>query len=112
MLLTEKVEQLECTTSVFLNDELFFKEIECVRLDGGADGGPVHHEVQFLSTERHVVKPTKITLVTILDAVVTVILIESSCKTDVLVKATATHLFRQRYVVLHSVKTERLIRKN
>ena len=59
-----KVEKLECTTSVFLNDELFFKEIECVRVDGGADEGPVHHEVQFLWTERHVVKPTKITLVT------------------------------------------------
>ena len=60
----EKVEKLECTTSVFLNDELFFKEIECVGVDGGTDVGPFHHEMKFLWTERHVVKPTKITLVT------------------------------------------------
>lgn len=60
----EKVQKLECTTSVFLNDELFFKEIECVGVDGGADVGPVHHEVQFLWTERHVVKPAKIILFT------------------------------------------------
>ena len=59
----EKVEKLECTTSVFLNDELFFKEIECVEVDGGTDVGPFHHEMKFLWTERHV-KPTKITLVT------------------------------------------------
>ena len=38
--------------------------------------------------------------------VVTVTLIESSCKTDVLARATTISLFCQRYVVLHSVKTE------
>lgn len=53
----EKVEKLECTTSVFLNDE-------CVGVDGGTDVGPFHDEMKFLWTERHVVKPTKITLVT------------------------------------------------
>ena len=30
----EKVENLECTTSVFLNNELFFREIDCVGVDG------------------------------------------------------------------------------
>ena len=60
----QKVEKLEVARPVFLSDELLSKEIECVRVDGGADEGPVHHEVQFLWTERHVLKPTKITLVT------------------------------------------------
>ena len=40
------------------------KEIECIRVNGGSDEGPSHVEVQFIWTERHVTKPTKITLVT------------------------------------------------
>lgn len=40
------------------------KEIECVGVDGGTDVGPFHDEMKFLWTERHVVKPTKITVVT------------------------------------------------
>jgi len=61
----KKVEKLEASKHVFLSDgQQVPKEIECIRVDGGADEGPVHHEVQFLWTERHVVKPTNITLVT------------------------------------------------
>ena len=40
------------------------KEIECVRVDGASDENPSHAEIQFLWTERHVTKPTRITLVT------------------------------------------------
>ena len=40
------------------------KEIECIRVDGGGDEGPSHHEVQFLWTQRHVTKQTKVTMVT------------------------------------------------
>lgn len=48
------------------------KEIECIRVNGRSDEGPSHVEVQFIWTERHVTKPTKITLVK-RDAVETVI---------------------------------------
>ena len=61
----QKVEKLDVSKHIFLSDgEEAAKEIECVRVDGGADEGPVHHEVQFLWTERHVSRPTKITMVT------------------------------------------------
>ena len=39
------------------------KEIECVRVDGGGDEGPVHEEVQFWWTKRHLIKGTKATMV-------------------------------------------------
>jgi hypothetical protein len=29
------------------------KPIDCIRVDGAGDGGPIHAEVQFLCTERH-----------------------------------------------------------
>ena len=55
----QKVEKLDVSRHIFLSDgEDVAKEIECVRVDGGAD------EVQFLCTERHVARPTKITMVT------------------------------------------------
>lgn len=61
----QKVQKLDVSKHIFLSDgEEAAKEIECVRVDGGADEGPVHHEVQFLWTERHVSRPTKITMVT------------------------------------------------
>lgn len=40
------------------------KDIECIQVDGGADEGPSHLEVQFLWTERHLSRPTRITMVT------------------------------------------------
>lgn len=40
------------------------KEVECIQVDGAGDEGPVHVEVQFMWTERHMTKPTKVTLVT------------------------------------------------
>ena len=40
------------------------QEIEYVRVDGAADEGPSHKEVQFLWTERHLMKKRKVTLVT------------------------------------------------
>lgn len=40
------------------------KEIECVRVDGCADEGPSHQEVQYWWTKRHLEKGNKATLVT------------------------------------------------
>ena len=40
------------------------KYVECIQVDGAGDEGPSHHEVQFMWTERHMTKPTKVTLVT------------------------------------------------
>ena len=40
------------------------KLIECVRVDGAADEGPIHDEVQFIWTERHLKKSTIACLVT------------------------------------------------
>ncbi len=40
------------------------KLIECIRVDGAADEGPSHEEVQFMWTARHLSKPTLATLVT------------------------------------------------
>lgn len=40
------------------------KDIECIQVGGGADEGPSHLEVQFLWTERHISRPTRITMVT------------------------------------------------
>lgn len=40
------------------------KEIECIRVDGGGDEGPVHQEVQYWWTKRHLIKGTKAIMVT------------------------------------------------
>ena len=40
------------------------KEIECVRVDGGADEGPLHEEVQYWWIGRHLDKGNRATLVT------------------------------------------------
>ena len=40
------------------------KEIECIRVDGGGDEGPVHKEVQYWWTKRHLIKGTKAIMVT------------------------------------------------
>ena len=40
------------------------KEVEFVRIDGESDGEPSHLEVQFLWTERHLVKKTNATVIT------------------------------------------------
>jgi len=40
------------------------KLIECIRVDGAADEGPIHDEVQFIWTERHLQKSTIACLVT------------------------------------------------
>ena len=45
----------------FTNDR---KQIECIRVDGAVDEGPIHEEVQFVWTERHLKKPTITCLVT------------------------------------------------
>lgn len=49
---------------VFCRDLGNVKDVECIRVDGASDEGPSHAEVQFLWTERHLTRPTKITLVT------------------------------------------------
>ena len=40
------------------------KEVENIRVDGASDEGPSHLEVQFLWTERHLKKESKVTMVT------------------------------------------------
>ena len=40
------------------------KQIECIRVDGAADEGPVHEEVQFVWTKRYLKKSTVACLVT------------------------------------------------
>ncbi len=59
----ESLENIEEKKQVFFTDDNSPKEIECIKVDGGMDEGPVHHEVQFLWTERHVTRSTKVTLV-------------------------------------------------
>lgn len=39
------------------------KSVECIRVDGSCDEGPVHEEVQFFWTARHIASPTIATLV-------------------------------------------------
>ena len=58
----QSVELLEAVKKAFSENEQP-KEVECIRVDGGADEGPGHHEVQLLWTERHVTRQTKVTLV-------------------------------------------------
>jgi hypothetical protein len=50
--------------SIFHQDSGLSRDIEYIRVDGASDEGPSHHEVQFLWTERHMNRPTKVTLVT------------------------------------------------
>lgn len=59
------VEALSIAKSLFSKNDLEDpRDIECIQVDGAGDEGPSHAEVQFLSTERHLSKPTKITMVT------------------------------------------------
>lgn len=44
--------------------DLFSQQVEFIRVDGGADEGPSHIEVQFMWTERHLSKATECLLVT------------------------------------------------
>lgn len=44
--------------------DVFGKQVEFIRVDGGADEGPSHAEVQFMWTERHLSKATECLLVT------------------------------------------------
>ena len=59
----QRVERLDVVKKSFCeNDQP--KEVECIRVDGGGDEGPSHHKVQFLWTERQVMRSTKVTMVT------------------------------------------------
>ena len=40
------------------------KTIDCIRVDGASDEGPIHHEVQFMWAERHLEQAKVCTLVT------------------------------------------------
>ena len=57
------IEKLEPAEQLFFKDGIC-KDIECIRVDRSTDEGPNHLEVQFLWTERHISKPTRVTLVT------------------------------------------------
>jgi hypothetical protein len=59
----QSVEQLDVVKKAFFENDRP-KEIKCIRVDDGGDEGPSHHKVQFLWTERHVTKQTKVTMVT------------------------------------------------
>lgn len=52
------LEQQDRLRPVFAN-----KVIECIRVDGAADEGPSHEEVQFFWTAHHIATPTAVTLV-------------------------------------------------
>lgn len=59
------LQSMDHVKPVFLHEDSGkAKEIECIRVDGASDEGPSHTEVQFLWTERHINRPTKVTLVT------------------------------------------------
>ena len=59
------VEALSIAKPTFFKNDLENpKDIECIQVDGAGDEGPTHLEVQFLWTERHLCKPTRITMVT------------------------------------------------
>ena len=61
----EKLESMPELKSAFFNPETGRRKlIECVRVDGAGDEGPVHDEVQYLWTMRHLLKETIATLVT------------------------------------------------
>ena len=60
----DMLQNLETLKPVSNQDSGKVKEIECIRVDGASDEGPSHAEVQFLWTERHLNRPTKVTLVT------------------------------------------------
>ena len=61
MLMLEKHEDIK---QAFLNPRAVKqKDIECIRVDGGGDEGPVHEEVQYWWTKRHLVKRTKAMMV-------------------------------------------------
>ncbi|CAB4016500.1 Hypothetical predicted protein [Paramuricea clavata] len=47
-----------------LPNYLIEKPIDCIRVDGAGDEGPAHVEVQFLRTERHLLKQKICTIVT------------------------------------------------
>ena len=61
----DMLQAMDHPKTVFLQEDSGeVKEIKCVRVDGASDEGPSHTEVQFLWTERHMNRPTKVTLVT------------------------------------------------
>lgn len=61
MLMLEKHEDIK---QAFLNPRTGKqKDIECIRVDGGGDEGPVHEEVQYWWTKRHLLKQTKAMMV-------------------------------------------------
>ena len=60
----EMIQALDPVQPVLFHGSCNKKEIECIRVGGASNEGPSHVEVQFLWTERHINRPTKVTLVT------------------------------------------------
>ena len=55
----------EVFSPVFTNSATSLpKSIEVIRVDGAGDEGPLHEEVQYWWTEKHLLRPTQVTLVT------------------------------------------------
>ena len=62
MLMLEEKEEIKPAFTNYQKGQQ--KDIECVRVDGGADEGPMHEGVQYSWTKRHFIKSTRATVVT------------------------------------------------
>ena len=96
---------------MFNRDSGKVKEIECIRVDGASDEGPSHAEVQFLWTERHLNRPTKVTLVTTRssgDSFLNHVELQNGC----LSRGHANLFIRLRYAERHTTKRVSLMKPN
>ena len=59
------IQKQDCIEPAFINSKTGLpKTIECIRVDGGDDEGPVHIEVQYWWTLRHIERASELTMVT------------------------------------------------
>ena len=58
------LQSMETYHPLFYKETGEAKDVECIRVDGASDEGPSHVEVQLRWAERHMKRPTKVTLVT------------------------------------------------
>ena len=59
------IQKQDCIEPAFINGKTGLpKTTECVRVDGGGDEGPVHIEVQYWWTLRHIERASELTMVT------------------------------------------------
>ena len=77
----EYLQSLDTLQPVFAKNSREPKDVECIRVDGVSDEGPSHAEVQFLWTERHMTRPTKVALVTRAsgDSLLSIVELQNGC---------------------------------